>query len=80
MQDGNISRTNDISRFFLIAAKVLISNSVDKTFKAEFSKTLCKMRVQSSLLPDLSRLKIVATGNKLFLKFPSDMHTQFLCR
>lgn len=27
------------------------------------------MRVQSSHLPDLSRLKIVATGNKLFLKF-----------
>lgn len=61
--------------YFFLVAKALISNSVDKTFKAEFSKTLCKMRVQSSPLPDLPRLKIVATGNKLFLKFPSDMHT-----
>jgi len=34
--------------FFFFLAKALISNSVDKIFKAEFSKILCKMRVQSS--------------------------------
>lgn len=32
----------------VVVAKALISNSVDKTFKEEFSKILCKMRVQSS--------------------------------
>lgn len=33
------------------------------------------MRLQSSHFSDLSRFKIVATGNKLFLNFPSDMNS-----
>lgn len=54
------------------------ANSIDKTFKVKLSKTLCKMRVQSTHLSDLSRFQIVATGNKVFLNFPSDLHTVFL--